>query len=473
MSSRTRENAELAEAAYRDLSPGNEIFAAKQKYRVLAVRSDESGYYGAILQKVGTAELVVVHRGTETSLPQLLKDGGTDASMVLLELNPQSDEARELTRQAVAIADDLRKRGHRPEIRTVGHSLGGCHAQMMAVEFGLEAETFNAYGAVGLLTRPPRPGAHIVNHVRATDAVAAANGHVGEVRVYATPEDVRRMLPAGYVRGNLALDRSPLRVASVEAHGIANFTSGGLLDAANIERYALNREVFDQYRADVHSIRMSFTQALDFYADGMRRQVQRETLDAKARVHMNLLPPGAMRNVPLFNDASNPAGGIPALEAAPRPSEHVRPSSQPADVRPIADVRRDPTHPDHALYRQIYEATQRMCERHGFRPTPEQMENTALSLTVAVRRDPLLHRVDEVVPSHGGPDGAIGERLFAVYKPFGDKPPFFHAHVDAASAARTPAEQSIERLHALEPHAHAAQLRESQERAQAVSMRGV
>ncbi|MES7047964.1 hypothetical protein U6S72_12355, partial [Cutibacterium acnes] len=167
------------------------------------VQRGESGYFGAIVQKVGTAELIVAHRGTETTLRELIGDGGADASMVLLQVNPQAADARTLTRLALAIAEKLRQRGYETDVRQVGHSLGGFHAQMMAVEFGLEAETFNAYGAQGLLTRPPRPETRIVNHVRATDAVAAANGHIGEVRIYATPEDVRRLVPAGYLRGNL------------------------------------------------------------------------------------------------------------------------------------------------------------------------------------------------------------------------------------------------------------------------------
>lgn len=448
MSDRTRESAFWAEAVYDALMPGLDLDFAGQKYRVLHVQRGESGYFGAIVQKVGTAELIVAHRGTETTLRELIGDGGADASMVLLQVNPQAADARTLTRLALAIAEKLRQRGYETDVRQVGHSLGGFHAQMMAVEFGLEAETFNAYGAQGLLTRPPRPETRIVNHVRATDAVAAANGHIGEVRIYATPEDVRRLVPAGYLRGNLTLERSPVQVASIEAHAISNFTREGLISAENVAHYQRNRDVFDQYRDDVRSIRMSFTQALAFYADGMRRQVRQETEKARTRVYMDLLPPDALRGLPMFNDASDPTRAMPAPDAPPRPSDRFQPSMHRPEIRPTADIGRDPHHPDHALYRQISEAVQRMCQRYGFHPSPEQRERTVLRLAVAVREDPAMKRVDEVVPSRS-PDGAIGERLLAVYKPFGDSAPFFHVQIDAAEAARTPAELSIERLHAL------------------------
>ena len=52
-----------------------------------------------------------------------------------------------------------------------------------------------------------------------------------------------------------------------------------------------------------------------------------------------------------------------------------------------------------------------------------------------------MKRVDHVTGGLGG-DGA--HNVFAVYAPFGDKGPFFHAHVDGREAAQQPAEQSLQ-----------------------------
>lgn len=65
--------------------------------------------------------------------------------------------------------------------------------------------------------------------------------------------------------------------------------------------------------------------------------------------------------------------------------------------------------------------------------------NIAGALLREVDRDPVLRQVDRVLVADGGGSA----RVFAMYMPNQDREPCFHASVDAASAARLPAEQSL------------------------------
>lgn len=58
-----------------------------------------------------------------------------------------------------------------------------------------------------------------------------------------------------------------------------------------------------------------------------------------------------------------------------------------------------------------------------------------------------MQRVDNVTGGLGK-DGA--HNVIAVYAPFGDKGPFFHAHVDGRQAAQRPAEQSLQQAEVLQ-----------------------
>ncbi|SOD56773.1 hypothetical protein SAMN06296416_1111, partial [Pseudoxanthomonas wuyuanensis] len=195
-------------------------------FRVLEhVDNKLNGYQGTIYQHIDTGEIVVAHRGTE----QIMRDGVmVDGSMVLLRANQQAEDAIELTRRAQEYAKDSKKNyGRVPEVTVTGHSLGGTNAQISGHHFGLRGETFNAYGAVSLGRRIPEGGNTMVNHVMATDVVSAASPHFGQVRIYATPEEIQRLAgPGGYANNTSQFDhRSPLVVAGMSfgAHSMHNF----------------------------------------------------------------------------------------------------------------------------------------------------------------------------------------------------------------------------------------------------------
>ncbi|MCC4589463.1 hypothetical protein LL962_20615 [Xanthomonas sp. NCPPB 1067] len=229
-----------------------------------------SGYQGVIYQRVDTNEIVVAHRGTETER-ELKQDGVyTDGGMVAARHNRQAAEAIELTKDALVYAQKIGKDGEVPAVTVTGHSLGGNLAQVTAHHFGLKGETFNAYGAVSLDRRIPEGGADVINHVMAGDAVSAASKHYGQVRIYATPQEVAMLQKAGYANDRSVLDDRNPAVAKplADSHRMHNFLpvdGNGKPDRSVLEdpkaqqlaqQYA---PMIDKYRADVEVLRGGLT----------------------------------------------------------------------------------------------------------------------------------------------------------------------------------------------------------------------
>jgi pimeloyl-ACP methyl ester carboxylesterase len=163
-------------------------------YKLLEYMDKDSGYQGAIYQRMDTGQIVVAHRGTEFDR-EAIKDGLiADGGMVAARTNSQMADAIALTQRALDLAKDpknLSEYGQISEVTVTGHSLGGVLAQITAYKFGLRGETFNAYGAVSLGHKIPEGGTQVVNHVKASDPVSAASKHFGQVRQYASAQDVR------------------------------------------------------------------------------------------------------------------------------------------------------------------------------------------------------------------------------------------------------------------------------------------
>lgn len=233
-----------------------------------------SGYQGVLYQRVDTRELIVVHRGTEFDR-QPLRDGlYADGGMVATRHNAQVADAIEFTQHALEYAKQQHiKTGQpAPQVTVAGHSLGGDLAQVTAHHFGLKGETFNAYGAVSLDRRIPEGGNDVVNHVMAGDPVSAASRHYGQVRVYATPQEIATLEQAGYDNRSSGLDaRNPLGAAKglvMDSHRMHNFLpvdGNGNPDRSVLEdpaaqqlaqRYA---PMIGKYRNDVETMRTGVT----------------------------------------------------------------------------------------------------------------------------------------------------------------------------------------------------------------------
>ncbi|MEA9579716.1 DUF6792 domain-containing protein [Xanthomonas nasturtii] len=241
-------------------------------YKRLEYVDSTSGYQGMVYQRIDTNDIIVAHRGTETER-ELKQDGiYTDGGMFAARHNRQAAEAIELTKQALVYAQKLGKDGETLNVTVTGHSLGGDLAQVTAHHFGLKGETFNAYGAVSLDRRIPEGGNDVINHVMAGDAVSAASKHYGQVRIYATPQEVATLQKAGYANDHSLLDdRNPAVAKPLgDSHRMHNFLpvdGNGKPDRSVLEdprsqqlaqQYA---PMIDKYRGDVALLRGSLTLA--------------------------------------------------------------------------------------------------------------------------------------------------------------------------------------------------------------------
>ncbi|KPL49957.1 hypothetical protein XAXN_04250 [Xanthomonas axonopodis] len=243
-------------------------------FRRLEYIDRPSGYQGIIYERIDTGEIIVAHRGTEFDR-QIKQDGAyADGGMVAARHNHQVDDAIELTQHALKYAEQkhLKTGQALPAVTVTGHSLGGDLAQVTAHHFGLHGETFNAYGAVSLDRRIPEGGTDVINHVMAGDAVSAASKHYGQVKVYATPQEIALLQQVGYDNTHSVLDaRNPaVAIQLGDSHRIHNFLpvdANGKPDRSVLEdpqAQQLARQyapMIDKYRNDVSLMRGGLTLA--------------------------------------------------------------------------------------------------------------------------------------------------------------------------------------------------------------------
>lgn len=378
------------------------------RYAIVDQVSRPSGYQGTLYKNIETGELVVAHRGTEFDR-QLVKDGiVADGGMVLAGVNSQAADAAAFTRSAIEEYERLEARGYltsRPIV--VGHSLGGTLAQITAYEYGLKGETFDAYGAAGLTRHIPEGGQDVVNHVRATDFVSAASRHYGEVRTYATVQDIAALKGHGYANDHRVLTdlRNPFGVAlgvGVAAHYSSNFLptnpegGGSIINAEDAARYAEYRPMIDKYRNDIHL------------------------------VHQGLALP---RNV---------VHGMADVLGHGREARHgqvggeVEPVSVPLPGH--ADLRLDP------MFQQIQGHVARLDASLGRTPDAASERMSASLYAKAVESG--MTRVDGVHLSIEGAQSRAGERVFAVQGNPAD-PTHLRTSVSTQEAVQAPVEQSF------------------------------
>ncbi|GAB3371630.1 hypothetical protein GCM10027431_20860 [Lysobacter rhizosphaerae] len=380
MSLTSQQYAGLAKDAYKDrpagIRPPNNSKGVPIEgitYKILEhFDNPRTGYQGTMYQRVDTGDIVVAHRGTE----QMLQDGAlADGGMVLARANLQAADAIALTRRAVERAEATgRRTGHAPEVTVTGHSLGGCLTQVTAHYFNLKGETFNAYGAVSLgHLRIPEGGNAVINHVMAADPVSAAGAHYGQVRVYATPQQIATLARYGYENDRDVLFNERTAVlaagASVGYHEMHNFLNDdhhrSVLANPHAQQLAqLFDPMIDRYRGDVALTRGVITLSArgpagwvqDGY-DSLRGTLvpgapaAHDAHEAQQRAFAELLArqdhgmrQGMQRDpirsgIPL-PDYLNPDG----LHAPLREPVH-------APLLPFSDAR----HPQHALYEDVRE----------------------------------------------------------------------------------------------------------------------
>ncbi|QNH12684.1 XVIPCD domain-containing protein [Xanthomonas sp. SI] len=159
--------------------------------------------------------------------------------------------------------------------------------------------------------------------------------------------------------------------------------------------------------------------------DGVAHQVAVTTSDELRQAKAELGQP-AMAHVPTLATVSVSAPGRSKEQDA-------EPAQEKAAQGPmLAD---NPAHPDHPTYQTIHSWVSGTGNWNE-----EESRNVTAALYKQQTEDPLVKRVDRVTGALGK-DGA--ENVLAVYAPFGDKLPIFHARVDGREAAQQPAEQNL------------------------------
>jgi len=423
----TTDYAYLARDAYQDRQTNQTIELGGITYRIFDHTDDpKTGYQGTAYQRVDTGEIVVAHRGSEFDR-ELLKDGGTDAGMVLTGLNAQAPDATAFTERVMAKARQQSEQLGVPyDVTVTGHSLGGTLAELTAARLDLKGETFNAYGAAGLLYGLPEGGHQVIDHIRAGDIVSAASPHVGEVRIYAAPQDIETLSQAGYRDDSGPLSpRNPIKATDFGAHAIDNFVPDNkllghsIVSPENAALYQEHKGMIDRYREDVRDIRTVLSAPWEVpraIVHGVEHAAH-EVGDAVSHVAHEV-----EEKLEAFGDRASHA-----LHTLTHPSEwHHAKSDDPTRLD-------QPGHPDHALFEQAHDAVGKL-DASRERASGAQVDNLSGSLVVAARKAG-LERIDQVVLSEDG------SKAYAVQ---GDiRSPFKRmAEVPTQEAVNTPIERS-------------------------------
>jgi hypothetical protein len=257
----TDDYALLAQNAYQKPELHKRVLLNGVPYEAIDAADTASGFQATAYERMDTHEVVIAFRGTEFDR-EPVRDGGTDAGMVLAGVNAQSPDAMAFTQRVLNHVKAMEADTGPMPITVTGHSLGGTLAEITASKFGLKGETFNAYGAAGLLQGVPEGGHQVIDHVRATDVVSAGSQHFGEVRVYAAQQDIDTLTKAGYRDDSTLLSpRNPVKAIDFGAHAIDNFVPDSkllghsIVSPAGQALYSEHKQMIDRYRNDVLDLR--------------------------------------------------------------------------------------------------------------------------------------------------------------------------------------------------------------------------
>jgi hypothetical protein len=470
MSLSHQQYADLASDAYNYYPPGVRKPGEEEKipingvtYKILEhVDNPRNGYQGTTYQRMDTGDIVVAHRGTE----QIARDGAyADGSMVLTRINPQAQDATELTRRARERAEFQGKMpgNHTPEVSITGHSLGGTLTQITAHHFNLHGETFNAYGAVSLGKRIPEGGNTVLNHVMATDTVSAASPHFGQVRVYAQQKEI------DLLRENMSLTVAGKALGSHSMHNFTNEDGKGRPDRSiladpHARQLAQKHDpLIDEHRDDLRTMRAGITLAArgpgGLIADGIGHlrgplnpgePAEREQNERTSRLpatpekrpaapqpyDSQLFGPGALPDLPGY--VPKPADGPKSPQ---QPQAALDASAPGTDATPYS--------PQHMIdrlsprERHNYDQGVSVAQRLGL--PPEKAQNFGMAMAAQINDYGLMQRTDRMVAMQGrGDDGS--DRVYASYHPHGDKEPIFNTSLDVNRAASVPMEDSFRRI---------------------------
>ncbi|MDM0090463.1 MULTISPECIES: XVIPCD domain-containing protein [unclassified Variovorax] len=400
----------LAQDSYKDRKlQARGVTLGDVAYQLLDHADNPStGFQATAYWRIDTGEVIIAFRGTEFGR-EPVQDGLVDAGMALAGVNAQARDANAFTQKVLDRAKADAEKSNRPFTVTVtGHSLGGTLAQLEAHRFGLRGETFNAYGAAGLVHSVPKGGHQVINHIRAGDAVSAASAHFGEVRVYAVRQDIDTLSKGGYRDDGGALSaRNPARATDFSAHFVDNFVPDGktlgrsIISRENEAQYRAHHGMIDRYRNDVHNARAIASLPLQtgMQAGQTAGQGLRDVGHAAGQAY------DAVRH-------SVETGARQAGEALERTGEAVREGASHAidkltrqgswfsnQTAPIP-LLNDGQHSGNGLYKQSLTGLEKINAERGI-PSDQRTCNAAGTLAAAARQSG-LRQIDLVAVSDNG-----------------------------------------------------------------------
>lgn len=452
MSPRSTDYALLSQDVYHDTDKEKTVTLDGISYRVMdAANNSRTGFQAQayIREDVVPNQVIIAYRGTEFDR-EPVHDGGVDAAMVIAGVNLQKDDSTKFAEKVIAEANQLAKdqQRPRPEITVTGHSLGGTLAEINAARYGLKGETFNAYGAAGLMEGVPAGGTQVIDHVRAGDVVSAASKHFGEVRVYAAQKDIDTLSQAGYRDdGGMLSIRNPVKAIDFDSHSIDNFVPDStllgqsLMSPESEARYRAHEGMIDRYRNDVMDIRHGLSATWEVpkaIGEAGRRLGHEIREDAHAVGHAAYQVAHEVadtaRHVRDEVSADFRAAGHSVSEGASNAwNTMLHPSTLFLNTDPVSARVDQPGHPDHPMFQQARQGVRQIDDQHQ-RVPDERSDRLAASLVVAAREGGLkqIHQV------------ALSDDASRTYAVQGEpnSPLKRVAEVDTIQAMSTPIEQS-------------------------------
>jgi hypothetical protein len=418
MNEATRGYAFLANQAYKYDYPNRRITDGPHEYVLDDQAMDPiSGFYAASYRDIKNDRFIIAYRGTDD-----LSDGAVDLGMAATRFDLQQHESEMFTRSVLARAKDFAETtGHPADVSVTGHSLGGGLAEANAAKFGLHGETFNSYGAVGLIRGTPEGGNQVINHVRAGDPVSAANRHFGEVRIYASQDDITTLKQAGYRGDGQSTFGATVHAIALSSHSMSNFIpkrgETPLIGPDGEARYLANRDIVDHYRSDVLHSREVMTRSSELpamiaptlavhaahaYAEHLKHdmhELAKRTAPAVQAAGRGALETSHAVAVSASHIGKDVVAGARAFGMVPEYGSDAawgsRTGSAELDRLLHPTKLSDPAHPDHAMFQQALHGVHGVDASTGRKPD-QMSENLAGALTVEARRNGMNH-IDHVV----------------------------------------------------------------------------